>query len=138
MYSPLLTILLTVRIDVNIKTPEANREALVLPLTDIKGVDSKKHFCGYYIMLPMNIWYSILGDTEVESYKARAFSSNYVLVTLPSWPYGPLMDRANVDDCVTNAMDNACHAYSADKAKRQWKHLYLVFPDDHKLSPKEI
>jgi hypothetical protein len=141
MYSPLSPIFLTVRIDVNIKTPEANREALVFPLTDIKGVDSKKHFCDYYIMLPMDIRY-ILGDTEVEFYKARVFSSNSVLVTLPSWPYGPLMDRdeaaANVDDCVTNAMDNARHAYSANKAKGQWKHLYLVFPDDHELSAKEM
>jgi hypothetical protein len=57
MYSPLSPIFLTVRIDVNIKTPEANHEALVFPLTDIKGVDSKKHFYGYYTMLPMDIWY---------------------------------------------------------------------------------
>jgi hypothetical protein len=26
----------------------------------------------------------------------------------------------------------------ANKAKRQWKHLYLVFPEDHELSAKEI
>jgi hypothetical protein len=51
-----------VRIDVNIKTPEANHEALVFPLSGIKGVDSKKHFCHYFIMLLMDLWF-IMSDT---------------------------------------------------------------------------
>jgi hypothetical protein len=66
-----------VRIDVNINTPEANCEALIFPLSDIKGVDLKKHFCGYYIMLLMDLRY-IIKDTEVEFYKARVFLSNTV------------------------------------------------------------
>jgi hypothetical protein len=68
------------------------------------------------------------------SCKARVFLSNSVLVIMPSWPSKA---AANVDDCVTNAMDDARHAYFANKEKRQWKDFYLVFPDDHELSAKE-
>jgi hypothetical protein len=132
---------LTGRIDVNIITPEANHEALIIPLSDIQGVDLKKHLCGYYSMLPMDLWY-IMVDIKVEFYKARVFSSNSVLVTVPLWPYGPLMNRdetaRHVDECVTNAMDNARHQYFADFGHRQWKHLDFFPPDGHKVSAKDI
>jgi hypothetical protein len=89
----------------------------------------------------MDLWY-IIADTKVEYYKARIFLSNSVLVTVPLWLHGPLMDRdetaANVDNFVTYVMDNARHAYFADQAKCQWKHMCLVFPDGHQLSAKEI
>jgi hypothetical protein len=44
----------------------------------------------------------------------------------------------HVDECVTNAMDNARHQYFADFEQRQWKHFYFVFPDNHELSAKDI
>jgi hypothetical protein len=130
-----------VKIDVDIKHPECNREGHVYPLTDVQGVDSKKHYCGYYIMLRMDLRY-VMADTNVEFYKASVHSPNCVKVTVPSWPHDQLMCRdeiaGNVDDCVTNAMDNARHAFHADMEKRQWKHFYFVFTEDHELSAKVI
>jgi hypothetical protein len=130
-----------VRIDVDINYPAGNREGLVYPLTDIQGVDSKKHYCGYFVMVRMDLRH-VMGDPNVEFYKASVHSPNCVKVTVPSWPCGPLHCRheiaGNVDDCVTNAMDNARHACYADIEKRQWKHFYFVFLDDHGLPAKDI
>jgi hypothetical protein len=39
---------------------------------------------------------------------------------------------------VTNAMDDARHAYYKNKSAREWKYFLLDFSDDHELSSKEI
>ncbi len=94
LYSP-LRICFTVRIDVDIKHPENNREGVIYPLTDIQGVDSKKHYCGYYIMHRMDLRY-VMGDANVEFYKASVCSPNCVKVTVPSWPHDQLMCRDEI------------------------------------------
>jgi hypothetical protein len=136
-----LRVCFTVRIDVDIDNPAGNREGLVFPLADIQGADSKKCFSGCFIMVPMDLRY-VMSDPNVELYKASVCSPNCLKVTVPSWPHGPLHCRdsiaGNVDECATNAMDNARHAYFADIEKRQWKHFYFLFPDDHELSAKDI
>jgi hypothetical protein len=128
-------------INVNIDRPEANREVLVFPLKEIEGVKPGSHYYGYYIMYPMDIRY-ILDDETIEHYKARVFSTNQVLLTVPAWPYSPLYNReeirGNVQDIVTDAMDNARHWFEENKASRKCKHLLLEFPSGHALGGKEI
>jgi hypothetical protein len=136
-----------VLINVNIDRPEANREVLVFPLKDIEGVKTVKgekktmHYFGYYIMFPMDIRF-ILDDETTEHYKARVFSMNQVLLSVPAWPYSPLMNRdeiANlVDGIVTDGMDDARHAFDDNKESRRWKYILLDFPPSHSLGSKEI
>ena len=130
----------------NIHDPTDNRETYVFPVRDIPGVDFKKHFNGYYIMMKMDLRW-VASDEHTEFYKARVFSSDTILITYPSWPYDVLMDRDAMKDAetseelpsyVVNAMDHARHEYSAQKEKFQWKHLLLQFPSGHDLSSKEI
>jgi hypothetical protein len=94
-------------------------------------------------------WHSIGQDVVAKQLfgsdtlcKASVHSPNCVKVTVPSWPHGPLMCRdeiaRHVDDCATNAMDDARHARHADIEKRQWKHFHFEFPNDHELSAKDI
>jgi hypothetical protein len=114
---------------------------LVFPLTDIEGVKRGTYFPGYYIMMPIDIrWF--LDDQSIEYYKARVYSNNQVLISLPAWPYTPLYNREeiilSVAQNVTDAMDDARHSYEEKKDSRQWKHILLDFPSDHILSSKEI
>ena len=78
----------TALINVNIDHPEANREVLVFPLKDIKGVKTGSLYYGYYIMVPMDIRF-ILDDQTVNRYKAQVFADHQVLLAIPSWPYSP-------------------------------------------------
>lgn len=84
----------------------------------------------------------MIDELTISMYNARVFTNKLVLLQLPGWLYSPLNDRAelvqHVTDNVTNAMNNACHGYFENKSKREWKYLLLDFPDDHKLSSKEI
>jgi hypothetical protein len=126
---------------VNTDKPEGNREAFVFPLKDMVGVKKGASYYGYFIMIPMDVRY-ILDDQTVEHYKARLFGNNKVLLTIPSWDYCPLYNRDEiahqVDSNVTDAMDDARHAYEENKASRQWKNLLLEFPAGHVLSSKLI
>jgi hypothetical protein len=66
-----------------------------------------------------------------------------LLLKVPAWPYAMLQNHeeiaAHVSTTVTDAIDDACHDSSQDKAAREWKYLVLDFPTDHHLlSSKEI
>ena len=128
-------------ITVNTDRPECNREVLVFPLQDIKGVKVGSHYFGYYIMFPMDIRY-VLDNETIEHYKARVFSANRVLLSVPAWPYSPLYNRdeiaGKVTDVVNNAMDDARHSFEENKTSRMWKHLILEFPSEQNLAGKEI
>jgi hypothetical protein len=132
---------LTALINVNINRPEANREALVFPLKEIQGVKKGTSYYGYFIMVPMDVRF-ILDDQTIEHYKAWLYANHQVLLTMPSWDYSPLYNRdeivKKVDQNVTDAMDNARHAFEDNKASRRWKHLLLEFPAGHELSSKLI
>jgi hypothetical protein len=137
-----LHVLFAAQIIVNINHPERNREVLVFPLRDIEGLDQgTTRYYGYYIMHQIDIRH-IADDPTVEFYNARVFTSNSLLLKVPAWPYSMLQNReeisAHVSTTVTDAIDDARHNFSQDKAAREWKYLVLDFPTDHHLSSKEI
>lgn len=129
-----------VHIKVNITRPELNREVLIFPIVDIEG-DKHQVYQGYYLMIPMDARF-VLDDPSKDYYKARIFSDKSILIQIPAWHYGILNNRdeiaAHVAENVTNAMDDARHAYVEAKDAREWKYLCLEFPDGHELSTKEI
>ncbi len=110
-------------------------------MRDIKGLGQGAGYYGYYVMYQIDIRH-IADDSTVKFYKARAFPSNSLLIKLPAWPYTILHNRdeieAHVSTPVTDAIDDARHDFSQDKAAREWKYLVLDFPTDHRLSSKEI
>jgi hypothetical protein len=126
---------------VNINRPELNREVLVYQIKDVPGIDGKSHFDGFQILHPLDVRW-VLEDSQVDMYKARIFSSNSVLLQVPSWSYSVLSDRdefASVGTTnLTNAMDDARHEFYAKKETRMFKQILLTFPKDHVLSAKEI
>lgn len=117
----------------NINSPEANREVLVLTLKDIKGMKLGIHNCRYYLMVPMYIRF-ILDHQTVKHYKAQAFANHLMMV--PSWTYYPLYnpDEINnkVDKSVMDAMDDACFHL------KKTRHLTDGNTGGHDLSAKVI
>ena len=137
-----LIVAFSVTIEVNLESPELNREVLVYQIKDIPGIDKKKlHYNGFHFMMLMDLRW-VLEDDEVEPYKARLLSQNSVLLQVPAWPYGVLFHREDFVDRVptntTDAMDDARHDYFADPKSRKFKHIVLEFPNDFVLSAKEI
>jgi hypothetical protein len=128
-------------ITVNLNRPERNRKVLVFPMKDIDGLDPGTQFTGYYIMYQIDIRH-IADDASVEFYKGRVFTSNSVLLRLPSWPYSVLHNRdeiaLSVNATACGALDDARHSFAQEKAAREWKYLVLDFPSDHQLSSKVI
>ena len=84
----------------------------------------------------------VMDDDSTEHWKARIYSSNQVLLTLPAVDYTIFYNRDNVTGKVapnvTHAMDDARHAFEENKASRMYRHLLLEFPSDQVLSAKEI
>jgi hypothetical protein len=84
----------------------------------------------------------IADDPTAKFYNARGFNSNSLLLKVPAWLYAMLQNReeisAHVSTTVTDAINDARHDFSQDKAAREWKYLVLDFPTDHYLSSKEI
>ena len=115
----------------NSERPELNGgEVLVYPTTSIPGVDGKSHYHGFSLMLQMDPRW-MLDDTETDCYTARVFTSNSILIKKPAWPWSPLGARDQFVGCFTEsavaAMDNAIHDYAANKQKRKFKYILLVF-----------
>jgi hypothetical protein len=130
-------------IDVNVDCPEANRELLIFPINDIQGAkDHNAYYFGYFICFPIeHRWYTM--DENVEHYKARVFSNNQLMVSLPSFDFTLLHNRdeviqSNFPDNVISSLDNSRHVFDANKSFRQWKHLLLNFPDDQTLKASVI
>lgn len=84
-------------------------------------------------------------DDETEFFKMRVYADNKVLLTMPALPFSHLSndDRDEfakhpfiTGNCLAG-MDIHRNRYYQDKdgmqADRQWKHLLLVFPNDHVL-----
>lgn len=128
-------------IPVNTDRPEDNREVQIFGLKDIDGLATGSQYFGYYIVHPMDLRY-ISRDQTIEHYKARVFTNNQILLTVPSWSFTLLMNRdeisPHVKPNVTDAMDDARHSFEDNKESRRWKHLLLEFPSDQTLSAKEI
>jgi hypothetical protein len=133
---------------VNSERPELNGgEVLVYPTTSIPGVDGKSHYHGFSLMLQMDPRW-MLDDTETDCYTARVFTSNSILIKKPAWPWSPLGARdqyvGHFNASAIAAMDNAIHDYAANKQKRKFKYILLVFKNkegekrDLVLSSKEI
>ena len=130
-------------IDVNIDCPEANREFSIFSVNDIQGAkDQNSYHFGYFICFPIeHRWY--IEDENVEHYKARVFSNNQVLITVPSFDFTLLNNRdalvaTNFPDYVIDAMDDTRHRFVQNRTLRQWKNILLQFPDDHTLKASVI
>jgi len=130
---------------VNVDCPERNREFLVYPAEHIPGAKSDQElYFGYFILIPAdNRWYK--DSREVEHYKARVFSSNSLMVTVPAFDYTMLHNqdelkqlKSRFPEYAINAIDHACHEYDKNKTSRQYKHYILQFPGDHVLSASAI
>jgi len=134
-------------IQVNTKCPEANREVQIYDLERIEGVGDKKNqlFKGFWMLLPIDIRF-ILDDTATTHWMARVFNDNTVMLSIQALNYSALYDRdqfeKRVSENALEAMDNAHHEVvdetGAIREERKWKHLYLEFDNDVKLSAKEI
>jgi hypothetical protein len=132
---------------VNIERPELNGgEVFVYPTSSIPGIDGKTHFYGYSLLLQMDPRW-MQDDPEIDCYTARVFTSNSILIKKPAWPYSPLQERdqyvSQFNASAVAAMDNAIHDFAANKQKRKFKYILLVFKNegdkrDLVLSSKEI
>jgi hypothetical protein len=127
-----------------------NREFIVFKLKDIKGVDGKSHFEGFFIQYLMDSRW-IFENDKVDPYTARVFTSNSVLFKVPAWSYSVLTCREGFDDyCesnVTDAMDDARHDYVSKTEQKhentmpeakKWRYYLLQFPEDVQLATKCI
>lgn len=134
----------THRIDVNVDRPEDNREVTVFSLSDIPGVkDTAAHFFGHWITLPMDIRH-VYDDEKTKWYKARLWSENSVLLSVPAFPYSLLHNREEMSrsgklpDYVVSGMDDGRHVYDERKASRKIKHMLLQFPESTRLTSSDI
>ena len=132
----------------NVERPELNGgKVLVYPTSSIPGIDGKAHYHGFSLLLQMDPRW-MLDDTETDCYTARVFTSNSILIKKPAWPWSPLGARdqyvGHFNASAIAAMDNAIHDYAANKQKRKFKYILLVFKNkegekrDLVLSSKEI
>jgi len=147
MSSPSRTIMPrdTIQIPVHPTKPEANREVTVFQVENIPGVRNKKAFYhGYFIALPID-WRWYLDDDKTEHVKARVFTDNSVMLTMPAFDYTLLHDRDTITmtntekmGYIQDGMDNARHNFTEDKSRRMYKHLLLEFPADQTLNASEI
>ena len=135
-----------VHIPVNTEYPEDNREVYIFKLDNIPGAKPGSLYHGYWIVLPIDMqWVS--RDSGEEFFKARVFTDGSVHIRYPAWPYSLLYDRATMEVLETATLipercmvgtDIARNAYLADQPSRKWKNLVLDFPDNHKLSAKDV
>ena len=129
----------------NIDRPDANREAYVFVVEKLEGTTNKNEkFSGYFIVIPVDIRW-VLSDKSVECYKARVFTQNQILITMPSWDYDLLHNRDEfvglspaADENLVDAMDDARHTFNDNRETRRFKHIMLDFPSDNVLSSKTI
>jgi hypothetical protein len=132
---------ITERIIVNVDRPEANREVQIFPLQHIQGVNQGTYYYGYYIMMQIDMRF-IIDDDATDHWKARVYSRNEILLTMPAIDYTITYNRDQfvkaVGVNITDAMDDARHAFEDNKASRMYKHLLLEFPNGHSFSSKEI
>lgn len=130
-------------IPVNINRPEDNREVSIYKAEGLTGVkDVNAHFQGYWIVMKYDPRF-YADDANVEWYKARVYSSNQVLITLPSFDYSQMHCRDQIvsskcPQSCTDAIDNGRLGYAKEEKIRQWKYLLLDFPDSHVLSSSEV
>jgi hypothetical protein len=133
---------------VNTERPELNGgDVLVYPTSSILGIDGKTHYHGFSLLLQMDPRW-MKEDPEVDCYTARVFTSDSILIKKPAWPFSPISERdqfeGQFNDSAVAAMDNAIHDYAANKQKRKFKYILLVFKNtagekrDLVLSSKEI
>ena len=132
----------------NLDCPEGNREFVIYPVRDVLGVEKegepRLYYYGFFILILVDhCWYEL--DKGTEHYKARVFTSNQVLVTVPAWDYTLLYNRdelvqpaARFPGYAINAIDNACHDFDKNKTQRQSKHFLLQFPSDFELKSSVI
>ena len=134
------------QIYVNINRPEKNREVMIYQLENMKGAnDSYSYFHGFAILMMMDIRVFFL-DKKTEWYKAWIYSSNSIMLRVPSFVYTLLYNREQVgnvvDDELSNALDNARIDFQENEPYHKWKHLELVFNDANgnpiELSSKSI
>jgi len=132
--------------DVNIHRPDDNREVMIFSLTDIPGVKHKNSYHhGYFIHIPSFDPRFYNEDYKVEWYRARVFSNNQVLLSIPSFSYTLSECRTDIVDAqhkpmpsyILNGIDNGVHDYKENK-DRKFKHIMLNFPEGHVLSGSEI
>ena len=133
----------TVTTEVDINCPEANREVMIFKAKDIPGVrDMLNYFFGYIILIPIDPRI-IMDDTQTEWFKARVYTYNQVLLSMPAFDYTILKNREAVNKKLPNqfmcdAIDNGRIEYEQHSDERQMKHILLQFPSGHELSASEV
>ena len=132
------------RIMVNVERPTRNHEFNVYPIVNIPGMAPNSYYSGYWITYPVEprFW---CRERNQEWYKARVFTSNQILVTVPEGDYTMMFNRdeleGSVDECVLDALDNERFSYMETleiNPMEKLKHYILQFPDGCELSSKEI
>jgi hypothetical protein len=126
------------------------REFTIFNIKDIKGVDGKSHFEGFFILYLIDPRW-IFENDKVDPYTARVFTSSSVLFKVPAWSYSVLSCREGFaeycESNVTNAMDDARHEYVAKidqkhentmPEAKKWRYYLLQFPGDVQLATKCI
>jgi hypothetical protein len=132
-------------IEVNIDSPEGNREVMVFPISDIPGVgkQAKWIYQGYFISFQFDIRF-IRDDPKTRHVSCRIYSANELLLRLPSWPYSFVSNHdrdyllTKLHPAIGNGIDECRNAYAASISARQWKYLILRFPEDHVLNVHHI
>ena len=131
----------TQRIIVNVDRPEDNGEVMVLPTSNIPGIDKKSYYEGYFMIMGMDSRH-IIDDSTKDHYKGRVFTNNSVLLSKPSFSYPLENDRdeyeALLPPHLLDAVDNAVHGFNENRQARFYRHLLLEFPHGHDFTSKDI
>jgi hypothetical protein len=142
-----LTFAITERIFANTLSPYRNRELeAVYHTSNIPGVNRKSFFNGFSIVQEIEVRYIFDSPPDIETYKARIFSNNSVLFSMPTNNYSLTMDRDNFHDeiqnngdrCVLDSIDDSIHQVVSQKQEREEKHLLLIFPEFVELNATKI
>lgn len=114
---------------------------------DLDSIESETTRPGYAIFYPMQLAW-VRTDKSKEFYRARVYSDNYLMVTVPAadWDMikGGDFEGSSLDPKIVGGINNA-RKHFRDHLKeeggskiRMWKTFLLRFPAGHKLNSKVI
>lgn len=133
-----------VRLQANLRIPEATAPFYLYPITEIQAVKKNEdHYDGFCIQVKADIRW-IKEDAEVESYTMRVWREDGVLCKVPAFEHSLLYNKAEIDgssrlsNSVINSMDDARHYFEQDKESRMFKYYLIEMPPGITLSSKVV
>jgi hypothetical protein len=134
-------------LDVDFSFHEKTSPLIVYPVNELLGLDGKSYYKGYTIVVQVDPRW-VYDDSNKEFFTARIWSSDSILVGIPSMPYDlchwPEGFEPDVGEGPYKAMDETRNKIMKDSS-RLIKYFYLRFPTPTdsqtsklELSTKEI